>query len=38
MIVRCVAIENYMFLTDSQLVKWLDCDMGKLPLECDTEK
>ena len=26
MIVRCDVVENYMFLRDSQLVKWLDCN------------
>ena len=29
MIVRCGAVENYMFHRDSQLVQGLDCNMGK---------
>ena len=29
MIVRYDAVENYMYHRDSQLVKWLDCNMGK---------
>ena len=29
MIIKCDAVEIYVFLWDSQLVKWLDCNMGK---------
>ena len=31
MIVRCDAVENYIFLRDSQLVQVLYCKVGKLP-------
>ena len=29
-IVRCFSVVDYMFIRDSQLVKWLDCNRGNL--------